>query len=286
MKTLKFSDISFCGIPFRVDWHEKTTESTAIHAHEFFEMTVLVAGEGIQEIGSESFMMRPGDVFLIPPFVPHTYRKRRNAEMINFIIDQSCVHSWEPSLFSGSCNSLFQICDDEFQVGHIHLNGDIRGKIINDFHLIARYQSEKMPAKKLACFSIFFQLCWSLAKFEEETPSCENSAEKLASKIAIHMEKCYKQDLSISLIAKRNGISIRTLQRIFRDTFQCSPLAFLNKIRLDKSTNMLSHTSLNISEIAEESGFHDSNYYCKIFTKEFGIPPRKYRIDAQKELPI
>ncbi|MDD5728736.1 MAG: AraC family ligand binding domain-containing protein, partial [Victivallales bacterium] len=128
MKTFLFSQFAFGDLPLRVDWHKKTSESLQMHAHDFFEMIFIVSGKGIHEVKSKCFEMRPGDVFLVPPYTPHCYRKRQNAEIINLIFDHTGIPSWQPELFPDTCR-LFRIIDGKFNVGQIHLDGDNRNQI-------------------------------------------------------------------------------------------------------------------------------------------------------------
>jgi len=56
-----------------------------------------------------------------------------------------------------------------------------------------------------------------------------------------------------------------------------SPTLFIRKIRLKKAVVLLKTSDLNISEIAYGVGFSDPNYFSRVFTEEFGVPPRAVR---------
>ena len=43
--------------------------------------------------------------------------------------------------------------------------------------------------------------------------------------------------------------------------------------------NLLETTELRISDISEEVGFSDANYFTRIFKKYAGLSPAKYRAD-------
>ena len=48
-------------------------------------------------------------------------------------------------------------------------------------------------------------------------------------------------------------------------------------LRLEKSRKMLEETNRSIEEIAEASGFCDSNYLGRLFRKRYGTTPHRYR---------
>lgn len=51
----------------------------------------------------------------------------------------------------------------------------------------------------------------------------------------------------------------------------------LHLSRIDQAKVLLGGTTRNVTEIAYETGFQDSNYFSTIFQKEEGVSPRAYR---------
>jgi AraC family L-rhamnose operon transcriptional activator RhaR len=47
--------------------------------------------------------------------------------------------------------------------------------------------------------------------------------------------------------------------------------------RLRRAATLLLNIELSIASVAELSGFSDSNYFCRIFRKNFGSSPKQYR---------
>ena len=78
-------------------------------------------------------------------------------------------------------------------------------------------------------------------------------------------------------MAKLAGMSIRTLTRQFRNATGYPPKEYLLRLRLKKSVMLLLNPEMPISEIAERTGFSDSNYFCRQFRKHYGLSPQKYR---------
>lgn len=67
------------------------------------------------------------------------------------------------------------------------------------------------------------------------------------------------------------------LTRIFHKEIGLSLWEYLNRYRIYIATKMLLETNDTIYEIAENSGFQDQAYFCRVFKKIYGVPPGKIR---------
>ena len=95
------------------------------------------------------------------------------------------------------------------------------------------------------------------------------------------LDSNFQEDLEIPDIAARAGVSERTLRRLFQAELHCSPLEYLNSVRLKFAAEKLRHTGLRIKEIAQMSGFLSSARFCTVFQKKYGMSPGDFR---KKEL--
>ena len=90
-----------------------------------------------------------------------------------------------------------------------------------------------------------------------------------------------KKDLSIQSISKATNISKSVLYRQFHRYFNCTVNQYISNKRIEKSIDLLSNTALSIEEIAQNVGFASGSYFSKIFKKEKGISPLKYKFKAK-----
>ncbi len=82
-------------------------------------------------------------------------------------------------------------------------------------------------------------------------------------------------------IAKELGMSLSTLSRTFKKTFNISPGQYIidNKINISKS--LLSSSSLPIKNISNMLNFTNEYYFTYYFTKKNGVSPSAYRKQMQ-----
>jgi AraC-like DNA-binding protein len=77
-------------------------------------------------------------------------------------------------------------------------------------------------------------------------------------------------------LAKELALSLRQMQRIFKDELDTTPTGFITLIKLERAAEMLK-SGRNVTEAAFSTGFNDSSYFSRVFKKYFGVPPSDYK---------
>ena len=83
-------------------------------------------------------------------------------------------------------------------------------------------------------------------------------------------------EISMDTFASNLGYS---RSKIYRNTIAllgCSPNAYLNKYRLERSLDLLASGLHSVSETSFLCGFSSSSYYSKCFHRMYGIPPVEF----------
>lgn len=86
-----------------------------------------------------------------------------------------------------------------------------------------------------------------------------------------------REEHSISDIAKRGGMSTRTLFRRFRDVVGMTPQDFIIHERLAVARSLLERDQLPLIRIAEGVGFHSLDTFRHHFKRVVGQTPTEYR---------
>ena len=77
--------------------------------------------------------------------------------------------------------------------------------------------------------------------------------------------------------ARDMGMTPAHLRRLFRLFAGCSPVAYVNRARMHRAALALRTTDTSIKEIAADTGFDDIYYFTKLFSRQHGLPPARYR---------
>jgi transcriptional regulator GlxA family with amidase domain len=91
------------------------------------------------------------------------------------------------------------------------------------------------------------------------------------------MEENAVDALDLRAIANHASISVRTLNRQFREHFGTTPLGLLARMRIDRARRLLESTGLTMDRIAEQSGFGSYASLRYHFHRAVGVSPQKYR---------
>lgn len=87
----------------------------------------------------------------------------------------------------------------------------------------------------------------------------------------------FNSNINLNTIAEHFQISPSYLSKKFREQYQKTVIDYLYDARIAHSLALLEQTDLKIADIANMTGFIDSNAFIRIFKKIKGITPGKYR---------
>lgn len=78
-------------------------------------------------------------------------------------------------------------------------------------------------------------------------------------------------------VAKQAGLSVRVLERRFREAFRLSPHQYLRRLRVRLACHPLVYTQRALADIAAAHGFCDQSHFGREFRRETGMTPHEYR---------
>jgi transcriptional regulator GlxA family with amidase domain len=84
-------------------------------------------------------------------------------------------------------------------------------------------------------------------------------------------------DLSIEDLANLSNLSLSTFNRVFQTTFNDTPANYIKNKRLERVKELLSASSLSVSEIAYQTCFTDVAHLSRSFKVAFDCSPSKFR---------
>lgn len=102
----------------------------------------------------------------------------------------------------------------------------------------------------------------------------------------LYMQEHYGDcSLSLKRVADAVGTHPNYLTQIFRKQEGLSCMQYLAKLRMEKAKELLNHTNLKISEIAERVGYENPLYFSSYFKKWVGISPSDFKVGRFGCLP-
>lgn len=86
----------------------------------------------------------------------------------------------------------------------------------------------------------------------------------------------FDQEIGIDSLAKELHYSKNYFGQLFKTETGMSVNEYINQVRIQKAKELLVHRQLRINEIAELVGFHDQQYFAKVFKRIVGCMPSDY----------
>ena len=155
------------------------------------------------------------------------------------------------------------------------LFADISPDIKNKFIKALSAYGKKNPGYLCGIFSVLYGIYESAVKSEVKQYAKNSSLfEEMASFILKHYTE---PNFTVAAIGEFMGLSEVHIRRIFKNSVSCSPVAYINYLKIEKAKNLLRSSNYSVTEIAESVGINDPYYFSRFFKKSTGMTPTDYR---------
>lgn len=251
------------------------------HWHPEPEITLIQEGEMIYKVNDAVFHLRKGEALFGNTSCLHTGSKYQN---------QDCRYTaitFDPKLIYGYDNSLLYqkyaapiLTDFSFSALHLDLTENWHKEAISLLKNITLWNQQAYETYEfdiIIGLQQFWKLLYSNYPGESSiSPHDKISYERIRSILA-YIEGHYSEKISLDTISGQIHLCKSECCRLFKRYMKISLFHFLLEYRIEKSLAYLVKSDYSITEIANKVGFHDSNYYAKVFLKYKGCSPRVYR---------
>lgn len=254
-----------------------------MHRHEFSELVVVFGGTGTHLAFGEKHKLTPGDVFLIgEPGPPHGFADTRKLALYNVLFERRKLAD---AMQSQGFPVLAELGALELVPGGgvpLHLSAAELRKVMAILRGMEHEQGQVRSFSELALTARFTLLAVELVRFKRRRPGSSRAAANILggerlTELLMLMTEHPEREFSRREMAERLCVSESTLQRIFRARTGFSPHDYLMKLRLKKAATLLLESELTVGEVANETGFADSNYFCRRFRRYAGASPLEFR---------
>ena len=120
------------------------------------------------------------------------------------------------------------------------------------------------------------------AFFEYRNEKRDNSGKVL--QIKNYIASNYRDsNLSVKQISEYSFLSMAYMCSMFKQETGKTINQYITNLRIEKAKELLKNKSYNISDVAEQVGINDSQYFAKIFRKNVNMTPTMYKETYQNE---
>ncbi len=83
--------------------------------------------------------------------------------------------------------------------------------------------------------------------------------------------------VNVDFLSRKLKVHRSTLTRLVTRSCGMSPSEYLISCRIQEALHLLYDSSLTMKEVAEQTGFHDQNYFAKVILRRLGKTPTQLR---------
>ncbi len=99
---------------------------------------------------------------------------------------------------------------------------------------------------------------------------------------SIHQIKQYimkhsHEDISLDALGRKVGLSPIYISKMFKEKLGVNYIDFLTECRIEKAKKLMANPDKSLKEITFEVGYHEPNYFSKVFKKMVALSPTEYR---------
>jgi len=260
------------------------------HRHEFLELVVILSGEAVHVTGKFQHRIQAGDVLVISRVRPHGYERTQGLNLLNILIREDSLPRLARDLRQmPGFYALFTLEDmrwnQQSYASRLRLNaGDLAQITEWANRLEEETARQKQGGNVLAEAYLILIIGLLIRRYDRPSQLAarpEAGMGRLLSWIELHLA----EPLTIAMLARQAGMSVRSFHRHFRGKVGQSPLEYILGQRIARAKELLAaHPSARIDEIAAQCGFEDANYFSRIFRTRTGSPPSKVRLVRFKRI--
>ena len=237
-----------------------------LHWHEYFELEILLSGEGEHRFNGVCRSVREGDVWLMSlcdfhTYVPHSEGAILNVAFAKGFLDRSCEELLE----------MGAVC--------ARLSGEEWAEACVLCRSLLREAEKNDPLTQLSRRALISRLIVLLLR-QGEGGASGNVVSSIHSAI-VYLHAHYRESISIEDVARSQGLTPNYFGNLFRRVTSTGFCDYLNKLRLKHACDLLVSSELPIKEIALQSGYSSVEYFFGVFKKKLGMPPARYRTERR-----
>lgn len=248
----------------------------ADHAHTSCELMYIVRGSNEISVNDDTYKIEENDCVLIKSRQHHKVRIPQGQDYHRYI---AMINPWElrKQLVRPD---LFALLTDTSRSGIIIVHSAPQLRSCFD-RMTDIFNNGANPYSELSAALDIMSVLYEHHKPYEE-PVIERSTARLTSIVRTRIEEGFAENIRIADIAKENFVSEGYLSHSFKTETGMSPREYLTHIRCTRAYELIKHTSMLFTNIADATGFCCANDMSRKIKEYYELTPSQIR--AQKTL--
>ncbi len=249
-------------VKFRL--YENRTSALIPHWHEHIELMYLLRGECDFLCGGSVYPAKSGDLLVVNGSQIHSFETKSPLTFFSILLF--------PSFFDDIDFS------DVVLENLVGADGYVR-ECFDDIY--AAYTGTEAMSDMMLKSHTYRLVAYLGRKYRlnsKDSPTPLDSARlSRLNTVLEYISTSYSEKITTRHLASMLYLSEAHFCRFFKSAVGKSATEYINQYRIEKAAVLLSNTSEPIGTVGEQVGFEDINYFSRVFKREKGVTPGKYR---------
>ncbi|MCQ2595684.1 MAG: AraC family transcriptional regulator [Treponemataceae bacterium] len=270
---MKILDMVFV---YRLAHGENLSFHGRYHAHgeNEYEVHFFLEGEGSFLSNTARLSINDNSLFLAGPHEFHSIMPDKVAKPITY-------YAVLFSLDEESDPEIYNILTSILKSRAIKRQGSTANRFLIE-ELLRLSTSHEEGLEKSALYLLYSLLYrWFSGSISSITPAVamqeKKNTQALVQNALSYFAAHLKEQISISSVAYRLGLSAEHFIRVFREEMHMTPYQYFMRLRAEAAAQDLISSKKSIAEIAEEYAFENQFHFSKLFKHCTGFTPSAYR---------
>lgn len=255
------------------------------HTHETsMEIVEVLYGDVNIQIGTEIIEATAGDFIYVPPTLVYRVDAISERASVRGMVFASSILETNMEKFDAEIFYMFYLMSKNkitpFKEDHPVY--ETLKKYMRESY--DEYVGKDVCYKLPICANIYIMMTSLLRYFcgskDESDKMIYHNVLRLRPVIE-HIAENYCEKIYIDKLAEMISVSPDYFTKMFKESIGKTPIEYINGLRVNRAMRLLSETDKSMSEISEEIGFCNANYFHKIFKQYMDLSPLAYRKNSK-----
>lgn len=254
-----------------------------IHIHNFVEVVYMCQGTTHHVINGKDIVLQAGELLFISQSAKQEiYPAKESDVAVNFIILPE-FFDYGLNMMEAENNQLRSFVIDcltggKEDTGYLHFKVadvlPVQNLVENLIWTIIRKEPNKRSIQQATMGLLFIQLMNHIDRLETAET---DKQQRLIMDVLSYIEEHYR-DGELDSLARQLHYDMRWLSKEIKKRTGQNYTDLVQNKRLNQAAYLLTTTNMNIIDIGLAVGYDNTSYFHRIFQKQFGMTPRKYRV--------
>ena len=236
------------------------------HVHDVVEIVCLLTGSITMTIARRQVTLKPGDIAVVFPVIPHSYDAvSEDATGLTLIFAPDTIIEFYHAFRTQQPQQPLLLASKKAP----ELDPIIRGF----YHVVRQDQNTPLKLGYLHLFLSYLFSCLPVQQTDQRTHS--GTSYQVLQYISEH----FTEPLTLESISRAMGLSRIHLSHIFSQQLHINFRQYINTLRIDRARTLLHDPSYSISQVAYQCGYGNQRTFHRAFLAQCGMTPSQFRAE-------